>query len=309
MLTTATSFAVMVQQSEKRFRRQVIQTTQESYYKMRDRCLSPESQLLRSLPKRNKFRQYPRVEVQRSSIVTESQIGESRSLSPETILLLNVGNSADNSNLGTFKESLKADQEKECTEVLSSIMEDPSNNFEDDNDWPQSSEEDCPAPAYIPAPVVKKRTVQSYGAGPYTCSTCDLVFIKIESFKAHRYEKHSPANHMCEECGKSFVKPFYLKYHKNTHSKIKPYECDLCGKHFLRRHYLVLHMRSHLKVKKYFCQYCSNAYTFYSDWKRHESSHTGIYLYNCEKCKKGWNRKKQMNEHVCQWAEEMLTKN
>ena len=98
-------------------------------------------------------------------------------------------------------------------------------------------------------------------------------------------------------CDKAFTAAWSLRRHMQLHKGQYSYQCTECRKRFNEKSHYDAHMRGHEGIM-FYCKYCDKSFTQKESHRKHMSVRSGEYKYGCNKCGKGFNVRKQYENHL-----------
>lgn len=156
------------------------------------------------------------------------------------------------------------------------------------------------------------------------CSICNIGFVKLSDYKAHKISHSTDKKFACTKCDKSYKTLSNLNFHMKLHNSKLPFICEICDRGFMRKDYLEAHVNNHNGVKNFSCSMCFKKFVSQknldSHLKYHNSNakaktcnvcgkvmttgfeehlriHTNLREFECDKCDNRFNTKGTLAKH------------
>ncbi|EEZ99663.1 zinc finger protein 320 [Tribolium castaneum] len=107
------------------------------------------------------------------------------------------------------------------------------------------------------------------------CSICNIGFVKLSDYKAHKISHSTDKKFQCAKCDKSYKTLSNLNFHMKVHSGKLPFICSICDKGFMRKEYLEAHVNNHKGVKNFGCHVCDKKFVSQKNLDSHLKYHDG----------------------------------
>ncbi|XP_044254458.1 oocyte zinc finger protein XlCOF6-like [Tribolium madens] len=107
------------------------------------------------------------------------------------------------------------------------------------------------------------------------CSICNIGFVKLSDYKAHKISHSTDKKFSCTKCDKTYKTLSNLNFHMKVHSGKLPFICTICDKGFMRKEYLEAHVNNHNGVKNFGCHVCNKKFVSQKNLDSHLKYHDG----------------------------------